>query len=171
MKITKRNVFFSGMVIVCFAYLLWAQRPVTVIRAMGSYEYDPRFMHGLNRDSLRGFTDNDFYDIVVDHMPLSEWGRIKWYLEHKTELKTKYHIPTSSSYHIYFWDIGDGFIDGNKSGDGDLICINKTASGIDCLEKNLLLRVDLEKGRSEKFTFYDCEHYWMVMPDGRLTLF
>lgn len=171
MKVTKRSVFFSSMVMIFCAFLLWEQRPVTIIRAVASFEYDPRFMHGLNRDSLRGFTDNNFYNIVVDHMPLSEWGRINWYLEHKQLLKEKYHIPNSSSYHITFWDIGGGFIDGNKSGDGDLICINKTDTGVDCLEKNLLLSIDLDKGRPEKFTFYDCEHYWMVMPDGRLKLF
>lgn len=172
MKRIKYKIFLSIVIIIIFGYLLWNQRPVKIIRAGGSFEYQPRFMQGLHRGSERGFTDNEAYDIVVDHMPLTEWGRIHWYLDHKAELKKKYNIPASSSYYITFWDIGDGFIDGDKSGDGDLACFNKVDdSNENCLEKEVFLSVSFDEGRWEEFHFNGCDNYWYIKPNGRPGLF
>jgi hypothetical protein len=75
---------------------------VTILRAGERFEYDPTFFHGIYASSERGFMDFEAYDIAVNHFALTEWGRIHWYLQHKNELKAKYHIPTSASYHIVF---------------------------------------------------------------------
>lgn len=172
MTCSKRKIFLGAVLILTGSYLLWAQRPVNIIRAGDRFEYDPRFKQGLYKGSEMGFSDDEAYDIVVDHMPLTEWGRIHWYLDHKAELKKKYNIPASSSYHITFWDIGDGFIDGDKSGDGDLACFNKVDnSNENCLEKEVLLSVDFDKGRWEEFHFHGCDNYWFIMPNGHPGLF
>jgi hypothetical protein len=132
----KRNVIIGGLVLLICGYLLWAQRPVTILRAGERFEYDPTFIHGLYPSSKRGFIDFEAYDIAVNHFALTEWGRIHWYLQHKNELKAKYHIPTSASYHIVFWDVGGGFIDGEKSGDGDLFCFPPQKNTKEnCIEK------------------------------------
>jgi len=169
MKI-KRKMIIISLVIGC-GYFIWSLRPVKIIRAEIQYEYDPVFQNGLFNLSERGFTDDQNYDIAVDHMPLTEWGRIQWYLEHKAELKERYRIPGTSSYSIAFWEAAGGFIDGDKSGDGDLICFNKTESKKDCLEKSLLLSVYFEEGEQERFTFSDCNYYWTVNQTGRLALY
>ena len=172
MRYSKRKIFFIGLIVMICVCMLWTMRPVKIIRAGIRFEYDSQFKQGLLIGSLRGFTDNESYDVIVDHMPLTEWGRIHWYLDHKDELKGKYNIPTSSSYHIAFWDVGDGFIDGEKSGDGDLVCFNKVdGSNQNCVEKDLLLSVDLDKGEQEEYTFKHCCNYWSYMPNGRLAWF
>lgn len=172
MKCIKVKIFIGTIITLLCGYFLWNQRPVKIIRTGGCLDYDPRFSQGLFRGSERGFSDNEYYNIIVDHMPLTEWGRIHWYLEHKAELKRKYNIPASSSYHITFWDIGSGFKDGDKSGDGDLACFTKVdGSNENCLEKNVLLSVDFDKGRWEEFRFTGCHNYWIVMPNGRPGLF
>lgn len=172
MKCKKDKIFFGILIILISGYFLWNLRPVKIIRAGGYLDYDPRFSQGLFRGSERGFSDKIYYDIIVDHMPLTEWGRIHWYLDHKDELKKKYNIPSSTSYYITFWDIGGGFIDGDKSGDGDLACFTKVDnSNKNCLEKNPLLSVNFDKGRWVEFHFNGCHNYWYIKPNGRPELF
>ncbi|EAW1037055.1 DUF943 family protein [Salmonella enterica] len=166
---SKRNVIIGGLVLLICIYLLWTQRPVKILRAGERFEYEPPFLHGLNASSKRGFIDFEVYDIAVNHLALTEWGRIHWYLQHKNELKAKYRIPTSASYHIVFWDIGGGFIDGEKSGDSDLFCFPpQKNTNENCIEKNMLLSVDFDAGSYERFSFGDSDYYWITMPDGKL---
>ncbi|ECC1693005.1 TPA: DUF943 family protein [Salmonella enterica] len=168
MKVKHKAVIASLIILVC-GYLLWTQRPVTIFRAEIQFEYDPTLFHGLYVSSKRGFIDKEWYDIAVDHMALTEWGRIHWYLDHKTELKKKYRIPMSTSYSIAFMGIGSGFIDGEKSGDGDLFCFSpKKNTKANCIEKNMLLNVDFDAGTYERFSFGDSDYYWITMPDGKL---
>lgn len=164
----KRKLFFGGLVLLICCYFLWTLRPVNILRAGGRYSSDPAFGSGITAGSQRGFTDREDYDIAVDHMPLTERGRIHWYLEHKAELKSRYHIPETASYGIVFWDVGSGFIDINKSGNGDLVCFKKVDESANCLEKNLLLAVDFTEGKQEEFTFYDSDHTWAVDDNGRV---
>lgn len=166
----KRKLFIGSLVLLVFCYLLWTLRPVNILRAGARYSSDLAFGTGISAGSKRGFTDREDYDIAVDHMPLTEWGRIHWYLEHKTELKSTYHIPETSSYSIVFWEVGSGFIDINKSGNGDLVCFNKIDESANCLEKNLLLVVDFIAGNQEEFTFYGGDHTWVIDENGRVKL-
>ncbi|ENR8891357.1 TPA: DUF943 family protein [Citrobacter koseri] len=166
---SKREVVIVSLVLLICGYLLWTQRPVTIFRAEVGLEDDPMYLHGLYTSSKRGFIDKEWYDIAVDHLALTEWGRIHWYLEHKAELKRKYRIPTSTSYSIAFLGIGSGFIDIDKSGDSDLYCFSpKKDTKENCIEKNMLLEVDFDAGSYERFSFGDSEYYWITMPDGKL---
>lgn len=45
-----------ALILTC-CYLLWAQRPVNIIRAGDRFEYDPRFKQGLHKGSEMGFRD------------------------------------------------------------------------------------------------------------------
>ncbi|SQA63352.1 DUF943 family protein [Yokenella regensburgei] len=165
----RRNLIRGSLLLLICGYLLWAQRPVTIIRAGERFEYEPKHFHGLYASSLRGFIDFEAYDIAVDHLALTEWGRIHWYLEHKTELKKKYRIPLSHSYRIVFWDIGGGFINGDKSGDGDLFCFTpQKNTNKNCIEKNIFLSVEFDAGGYEKFYFDSQDYYWITMSDGKL---
>lgn len=166
---TKHKVVIVSLIIWLLGYLLWTQRPVTIIRAGNQIEYDPLFLHELDGGSKPVSGEADFYFIVVDHFPLTEWGRIHWYWSHKNELKEKYHIPTSASYNITFWDIGDGFTSIQKSGNSDLHCFPaKENEKEHCLEKNWRLTVEFEAGYYERFFFNDSEYYWITMPNGKL---
>ena len=74
-----------------FAYVKYASliksNAHVYISAGDRFEYDPRFKQVLHKGSEMGFRDNQAYDIVVDHMPSTEWGRIHWYLDHKANSK------------------------------------------------------------------------------------
>lgn len=165
----KFNIIVGGLFLLICGYLIWTQRPVTIFRAEIQFEYDPKYFHGLYASSKRGFPEKEWYDIAVDHLALTEWGRIHWYLDHKDELKKKYRIPMSPSYSIAFMGIGRGFIDIDKSGDGDLFCFSPQENTKEnCIEKNLLLEVDFDAGSYERFSFGDSDYYWITMPNGKL---
>jgi hypothetical protein len=165
----KHNIIIGGSMLLICAYLLWTQRSVTILRAGERFEYESTLFNKLYVSSKRGFIDFETYDIAVNHFALTEWGRIHWYLQNKNELKVKYSIPTSASYHIVFWDVGGGFIDGEISSDGDLICFPPQKNTIEnCIEKKLLLTVDFDEGSYERFSFGNSDYYWITMPDGKL---
>lgn len=162
----KHKVVIGSLVLLLCTYLIWIQRPVTVIRAGSQIEYDPTFVLEQFASRDRRF---EAYGIVVDHFPLTEWARIHWYLDHKGELKKKYGIPLSNSYTITFFDIGGGFTDVKTSGDNDLFCFpSEKETEKHCVEKNMLMSVDYEQGYYEKFSFSGSEYYWITMPDGKL---
>lgn len=162
----KHKVVIGSIVLLIFSYLLWTQRPVNIIWAGSKIKYDPAFAPEFNVCNDRNF---GAYDIVVNHLALTEWGRIHWYLDHKDELKKKYGIPSCDSWIITFWDIGGGFTDIKKSGDSDLYCFPPTKeSEKHCIEKNILMDVDFDAGFYERFSFSDSDYYWITMPDGKL---
>ena len=106
---------------------------------------------------------------MVNHFPLTEWGRIHWYLDHKEELKKIYNIPSGDSYTITFWDIGSGFTDTQTSSDSDLYCFPpKNDTEKHCIEKNMLLDVEFDTATYERFSFSNIEYYWIAMPDRKL---
>ena len=163
---SKSEIVIGSLVLLIFSYLLWTQRPVAVIQAGSQVEFDPTFVLGQFTNRDRRF---EAYDVVVNHFPLTEWGRIHWYLDHKEELKKKYGIPLSYSYRITFWDIGSGFTDVKTSGDSDLYCFPlKKETDKHCIEKNMFMNVEYDAGSYERFAFSSSEYYWITMPDGKL---
>lgn len=170
MSFNRKCDFFVVIlsVLVC-GYLLWTQLPVSIIRAGSDVEYDPIFLNGLDGGSKPESEAMEFYYVVVNHFPLTEWGRIHWYLEHKDELKKKYRVPDSVSYHISFWDIGGGFTSIQTSGDSDLYCLPPRQNEKEhCLEKKWLLNVEFEAGYYERFFFRESGYYWIAMPNGKI---
>lgn len=168
MKLKNKAVIVSVVLLIC-GYLLWTQRSVTIFRAEITFQDDPKNLNGLYANSERGFPDMELYDIAVDHLALTEWGRIHWYLDHKAELKKKYRIPMSSSYIISIMGIGGGFINTEKSDDDDLYCFTPVKDTKEnCIEKNLLLEVSFYEGSYVRYSFGDSEYYWITMPDGKL---
>lgn len=162
----KRKIFIGSLVLLMIGYLLWTQRPVTVFWAGSPVENDPVIISEQFVSQDRRF---EIYGIVVNHFPLTEWGRIHWYLDHKEELKKKYGIPLSYSYRITFWDIGSGFTDVKTSGDSDLYCFPlKKETDKHCIEKNMFMNVEYDAGSYERFAFSSREYYWITMPDGKL---
>lgn len=165
MKPTNKVVIMCLALLICF-YMLWTQRAVTIIMAGSQIEYDPHFV-------LKPFTSRDkrfeTYGIVVNHFPLTEWGKIHWYLNHKKELQKKYGIPSSRSYMITFWDIGSGFTDFKSSGNSDLYCFSrKNEPDKHCIEKHMFMEVNFDAGLYETFSFRNNDYYWITMSDGKL---
>jgi len=85
--------------------------------------------------------DDEFAYILVHNFPLTDKGKIAWWLAHADELKAKYAIPRPGPYGLYsisFWDFGEGY----KDDDFDLLCFSDMKTKKNCIEKNVVFRVD-----------------------------
>jgi len=85
--------------------------------------------------------DDEFAYILVRNFPLTDRGKIAWWLEHANELKEKYAFPRPGPYGLYsisFWDFGDGY----KEDAFDLLCFSDMKTKKNCIEKNVVFRVD-----------------------------
>jgi hypothetical protein len=66
-----------------------------------------------------------------------------------------------------FWDVGGGFIDGEKSGDGDLFCFPPQKTQKKIVLKKCTASRGIRCGSYERFSFSNIEYYWITMPDGK----
>jgi hypothetical protein len=79
-------------------------------------------------------TDHSGYDdIIVDHFPLTDRGRINWWLSQRDMLKNKYNIPSGPESVLTVWDVGDGYL--RDSPREDYFCFPDMTSEKNCIEK------------------------------------
>ncbi|WP_146135904.1 DUF943 family protein, partial [Yersinia pseudotuberculosis] len=55
--------------------------------------------------------DGNFSAVLVRDFPVTDKGKINWWLENKSRLKDKYNIPNPAPdgfFSITFWDFGEG---------------------------------------------------------------
>lgn len=78
--------------------------------------------------------------IVVTHFPLTDNGKINWWLTHKEFIKKTYNTPAKNHYFITIWDIGDGYMaDSYKE---DFYCFTDMKVAKNCIKKNSLMIID-----------------------------
>lgn len=70
--------------------------------------------------------------IIVSHFPLTDNGKINWWLSNREFIKT-YNTPSQSRYHIAIWDIGDGYM--KDSYKEDFYCFSDMKVTKNCIEK------------------------------------
>ncbi|MGX5109185.1 DUF943 family protein [Enterobacter cloacae] len=109
------------------------------------------------------------YDyIIVDHFPLTDRGRINWWLSQRDMLKKKYNIPSGQRFVLTVWDVGDGYL--RDSLHEDYFCFPDMTSDKNCIEKNELLEVTFRFPESNKIRFYIGDNmYVMNTKDGSMT--
>ena len=114
-------------------------------------------------------TDRMGYDdIIVDHFPLTDRGRINWWLSQRDMLKKKYHIPAGHRFVLTVWDVGDGYL--RDSLHEDYFCFPDMKSEKNCIEKNELLEVSFMFPESNKIRFFVDENmYVMNIKNGSMT--
>jgi hypothetical protein len=108
--------------------------------------------------------DDEFAYILVHNFPLTDKGKIAWWLAHADELKAKYAIPRPGPYGLYsisFWDFGEGY----KDDDFDLLCFSDMKTRKNCIEKNVLFRVNNTRDGTVVFTT-DVDKY--TQKDGKI---
>ncbi|MEE3664394.1 DUF943 family protein [Brenneria sp. g21c3] len=99
--------------------------------------------------------DGNFSSVLVKNFPITDKGKISWWLKNKDMLKTKYNIPKSASYGnftITFWLFGDGY---KKEGKYDRLCFNDMKKEINCIEKKAVFSVNNDSKNRVIFTVYD----------------
>ena len=114
-------------------------------------------------------TDRMGYDdIIVDHFPLTDRGRINWWLSQREMLKKKYNIPAGQRFVLTVWDVGDGYL--RDSPREDYFCFPDMTSEKNCIEKNILLEVSFRFPESNKIRFFVGDNmYVMDKKDGSIT--
>lgn len=130
-------VFLIGCVLLC--YWLWLSlRPVEVVAVHdnGNHSY-----------------------VLVRSFPLTNKGKISWWLKNKDMLKAKYNIPKPANdgfFSIVFWDFGDGY---KEEGKYDRLCFDDMKTKVNCIEKDAVFSVDKSRNMGVMFIVYDGDNY------------
>ncbi|MFW0766297.1 DUF943 family protein [Trabulsiella odontotermitis] len=146
MIINRKNKYLLFFVVLLCALLVWTMRPVRVV-------YVSKLYYGHR-------------DIVVDHFPLTDQGKIKWFMKHKDSLYKKYNIDPSFLSGIVIWDVGRGFVAADE--DGDLYCFDDMKASARCIDKNVFLRINYVKGEIQSFEMESGEVRYEVTTEGNI---
>lgn len=131
-------------VLLCFTYFL--MRPVEIVAV---------------------HQDAQFSDVLVKHFPLTERGKIDWWLANKDTLKNRYNFPKpdrNGNFSIVFWDFGDGYMEEGKY---DRRCFSDMNPPINCIEKNKEFTV--ETGRASDILFGVYNGIYRLKANGEMT--
>ncbi|PWC12939.1 DUF943 family protein [Brenneria corticis] len=94
-------------------------------------------------------------DVIVQNFPLTDKGKINWWLKNADMLKKKYHIPNPAPYgafSITFWDFDDGY---KEEGKYDRLCFNDMQTKKNCIDKNAVFAVHNTSEGEIVFLTYD----------------
>lgn len=103
--------------------------------------------------------EDNYSSVLVRNFPITDKGKIEWWLENKDMLKSRYGIPKPASYGGYdvtFWLFGDGY---KEEGKYDRLCFNDMKGPVNCIEKNAIFSVDNSPNLGTVFTVYDGGDY------------
>lgn len=144
MKLSKKGIFILlGLAVFCVCLLwLWC-RPVEVIA-----------VHQKFSSSI----------ILVKQYPLTDKGKIEWWLKNKNILQTKYNIPRpgeSGIYSVVFWDFDEGY---KEEGKYDRLCFDDIKTAKNCIDKNKLMIISHSKDNVTQFTVGN--EYYILQDDG-----
>ncbi|MDX5628454.1 MULTISPECIES: DUF943 family protein [unclassified Brenneria] len=121
MKILSKKRVVAVLAVLAAVYgIIWLSRPVKIVA-----------IHQRN----------NFSDVLVLNFPLTNRGKIDWWLKNKDMLKEKYAIPKRSfygSFTIAFLDFSEGY----KKSDYDRLCFEDMQTEKNCIEKQLVFSVD-----------------------------
>ncbi|QPT14904.1 DUF943 family protein [Serratia rubidaea] len=97
---------------------------------------------------------NNFSAVLVKSFPLTDKGKISWWLKNKDMLKIRYGIPKPASYGsftITFWLFGDGY---KEEGKYDRLCFDDMDTKLNCIEKHAFFSVNNDSRNRIHFTAY-----------------
>ena len=134
----KTNKFSIGVISITLAFaifLIWlAYHPVKIIAV---------------------HQEENFSEVLVKNFPITDAGKIKWWLKNKELLKNKYNIPRpgeNGNFYINFWDFGEGY---KKLGKYDRRCFADMKPPKNCIDKNAVFSVENGRDGSILFTVYN----------------
>ncbi|RRZ90863.1 DUF943 family protein [Erwinia sp. 198] len=141
MKSKNKKLLYASLLIGCIllGYLLWLSlRPVEIIAIHLRHNYS---------------------DILVNNFPLTERGKIHWWLTNKKKIRDMYNIPKPAEdgfFTVIFWGFGDGY----KETDGyDRLCFDDMKAVKNCIDKNSLMMVVYSKNTGLYFRMDSGKYY------------
>ncbi|WP_313681215.1 DUF943 family protein [Pseudescherichia sp.] len=103
--------------------------------------------------------DDNYSSVLVKNFPMTDKGKINWWLKNKNMLKSHYGIPRPASYggyNVTFWLFDEGYKD---EGGYDRLCFKDMKGPINCIEKDAVFSVDNSTNLGTIFTVYNGRHY------------
>ncbi|MGV3346571.1 DUF943 family protein [Enterobacteriaceae bacterium LUAb1] len=103
--------------------------------------------------------DGNYSSVLVKNFPVTDRGKIDWWLKNKDMLKSRYDIPKPASYGGYdvtFWLFGDGY---KEEGKYDRLCFKDMKPPVNCIEKDAIFSVDKSPNLGTTFTVYNGGDY------------
>lgn len=146
MNINTRKARYIIIIVgsVLMGYFLWSiSHPVKIIA-----------VHG----------DSNYSSVLVKNFPLTDKGKIDWWLKNKDMLKSRYNIPNPAvygGYNITFWNFSDGY----KEYKYDRLCFEDMQTKINCIDKESVLTI--KRFNYEKEIFITYEGRYKLQGDGR----
>nr|WP_246494586.1 DUF943 family protein [Brenneria izadpanahii] len=145
MKILSRKRMAAVLTVLAAVYgIIWLSRPVKIV--------------AIHQRS-------DFSHVLVLNFPLTNRGKIDWWLKNREMLQEKYAIPKRSSYgsfNITFWDFGEGY----KENEYDRLCFEDMQTEKNCIEKQLVFAID-DNGKGD-ITLKTPSQWYIQQPDGKI---
>lgn len=111
--------------------------------------------------------DGNYSYVLVKNFPLTEKGKIHWWLMNKDMLKQHYDIPKPASYGAFtieFWDFADGYLEEGKY---DRLCFTDMKPPVNCIEKNQEFTVG--KGLDNDIYFGVDDGIYRMKENGEMT--
>lgn len=96
-----------------------------------------------------------FSDVLVKNFPLTDKGKINWWLESSKHMEKEYQIPkpdNDGSFYLTFWLFGEGY---KEEGKYDRLCFKDMQPPINCIEKNRVFSVETGRNGNVFFTVDD----------------
>jgi len=134
MKASKKRLLWVLILLsaILTSYVFWlSQRPVEIFAV---------------------HQDGEFSDVLVRTFPLTDKGKIAWWLKNKDMLKNKYNIPNPGPdgfFSINFWLFGNGY---KTEGKYDRRCFEDMKTQENCIDKNKTFSVNKSRNMGVSFT-------------------
>ncbi|MCG8709866.1 DUF943 family protein [Brenneria sp. 4F2] len=145
MKILSKKRVIAVLAVLAVVYgIIWLSRPVKIV----AIHQKQHFSH-----------------VLVLNFPLTNRGKIDWWLKNREMLQEKYAIPKRSSYGsftITFWDFGEGY----KESEYDRRCFEDMQTEKNCIEKQLVFAID-DNGKGD-ITLKTPSQWYKQQPDGKI---
>ena len=110
--------------------------------------------------------NNNYTDILVENFPVTDKGKINWWLSNKAKLKENYKIPVTSAngfFSVTFWNFGAGYKEKEKY---DRLCFKDMNTRKNCIEKDAIFTIDRSNNTGVIFTVYDGTYH--LKNDGEI---
>lgn len=110
--------------------------------------------------------DDNHSNVLVRSFPLTDRGKINWWLKNRDMLKEKYNIPDPSPsgyFTVILWNFGDGYKEEEKY---DRVCFYDMKTIVNCIEKDAVFSVDKSRNFGISFSTYDGDSYRLDQNGG-----
>ena len=113
--------------------------------------------------------NGDISHILVKNFPLTDKGKINWWLENEKTIKIHYNVPQSESHKsftVIFWNFGNGYKDKGDESKDDRFCFSDLLPPKNCIDKSKLFYIS--SGKDTGISFVTDHAIYRIKKDGEL---